>query len=90
MTFSSLVSHQSSHYCIFKNAKRSPSLVESSLPETKEAGLKLKPSKCDLFKKSLMYLGHRISVRGTETGESKSKEICKWPTPKTVTEVKSF
>ena len=33
----------------------------------KEAGLKLKPSKCEFFKKSLTYLGHKILERGTET-----------------------
>ena len=30
----------------------------------KEAGPKLKPSKCEFFKKSFTYLGHRISEEG--------------------------
>ena len=39
----------------------------------KDAGLKLKPSKCDFFKKSLKYLGHKISERGIKTDDSKIK-----------------
>ena len=37
-----------------------------------EAGLKLKPSKCEFFKKSLTYLGHKISEKGIETDNHKS------------------
>ena len=56
----------------------------------KEARLKLKPSKCEFFKKSLTYLGHRISEAGIETDDRKVKLICEWPVPKTVPEVRSF
>ena len=55
-----------------------------------EAGLKLKASKCEFFKKSLMYLGHRILEGGIETDDSKIKVMQEWPIPKTVTEVRSF
>ena len=56
----------------------------------KEAGLKLKPSKCECFKKSLTYLGHRISESGIETDDSKIKVIHDWPTPKQLLRVRSF
>ena len=56
----------------------------------KEAGLKLKPSKFEFSMKSLTYLGYRISERGIETDDSKIKVIHKWPTPRAVTEVRSF
>ena len=64
--------------------------LRAVLKKLKEVGLKLKPSKCDFLKNSLTYLGHRISEGGIETDDSKSTVICEWPTPKTVTEIRSF
>ena len=56
--------------------------LKAVFKKLKEEGLKLKPSKCDFFKKSLAYFGHRISEGGIETYDSESKVICEWPTPK--------
>ena len=56
----------------------------------KEAGLKLKPNKCEFVKKSLTYLGHKISESGMNTDDSKIKVIQEWPIPKMVTEVRRF
>ena len=75
---------------ILKTPKDHLDWLRAVLRKLKEAGLKLKPNKCDFFKKLLTYLGHRISEGGIETDDSKIKVIHKWPTPKTVTEVKSF
>ena len=41
----------------------------------KEAGLKLKPSKCKLFQQQLAYLGHMISAQGVATYKGKIKAI---------------
>ena len=56
----------------------------------KEAGLKLKPSKYEFFKKSLTYLGPKMLEGGIETDNSKIKLIYKRSTPKMVTQVRSF
>ena len=56
----------------------------------KAAGLKLKPSKCDFFKKEINYLGHVVSEKGVSTDPKKIKAVTKWPQPTTVTEVRSF
>ena len=55
-----------------------------------KAGLKLKPSKCELFQWQLAYLGHVISAQGVATDEGKIKAIKNWPTPTNVMEVRSF
>ena len=46
-----------------------------------DAGLKLKPAKCCLLRKSVHYLGHVVSERGIETDPQKVKCIKEWPTP---------
>ena len=38
--------------------------IETIFQKLKEAGLKLKESKCDFFKKEIHYLGHLISDKG--------------------------
>ena len=54
------------------------------------ASLKLKPSKCDLFRKEIKYLGHVVSNEGVSTDPDKIKAVTEWPQPTTVTEVRSF
>ena len=56
----------------------------------KAAGLKMKPSKCDLFKQQINYLGHVVSKEGVSTYPEKNRAVTEWPHPTTVTEVRSF
>ena len=56
----------------------------------KAAGLKLKPSKCELFKKQINYLGQVVGQGGVATDSDKIKAVTEWPRPTTVTEVRSF
>ena len=56
----------------------------------RQAGLKLKPSKCHLFQKSVAYLGHIVSADGVATDPSKVQAIAEWPVPKCVKDVRSF
>ena len=56
----------------------------------REAGLKLQPSKCELFKTSLLYLGHIVLEDGIRTDPKKVEAIHQWPVPVTVTDVRSF
>ena len=55
----------------------------------RQANLKLKPRKCHLFKTQVSYLGHVVSNEGVSTQE-KIEAVKSWPTPKNVTEVRSF
>ena len=56
----------------------------------KAAGLKLKPSKCELFRKQINYLGHVVGHKGVSTDPKKIEAVTEWPRPTTVTEVRSF
>ena len=56
----------------------------------REAHLKLSPDKCELLQKEVKYLGHIVSVEGIATDPQKNVTIKEWPTPRNVSEVKSF
>ncbi|KAL5015646.1 hypothetical protein ScPMuIL_007270, partial [Solemya velum] len=55
-----------------------------------EAGLKLKPQKCHLFKTEVLYLGFIVSNAGVKTDPDKIERIRSWPTPCNITDVRSF
>ena len=61
--------------------------LEAVFWKLEEAGLKLKPSKCELFQWQLAYLGHVISAQGVATDEGKIEAIKNWPAPTDVMEV---
>lgn len=56
----------------------------------REAGLKLKPSKCHLFCRSVQYLGHVVSAEGVSTDPEKVEAVRNWITPTSVSELRSF
>ena len=53
-------------------------------------GLKLKPSKCFLYKEKLNFLGHTISNDGIRNDPSKVEAIKSWKQPTTVKELRRF
>ncbi len=54
------------------------------------AGLKLKPSKCYLFRPQVTFLGHVVSGEGVKPDTSNVDKIVGWPVPQTMTEVRAF
>jgi len=56
----------------------------------RQAGLKLKPSKCKLFQERAAFLGHVISRNGVEPDPEKVSCIAEWPLPKCLTELRSL
>ena len=56
----------------------------------REAGLKLKPSKCRVCQKEVTYLGHVISPGGITTDSSKTDKVNKWPIPTSQREIRQF
>ena len=56
--------------------------IEIIFKKLKKAGLKLKESKCNFFKKEIHYLGHSISVSGTQPLLEKLDSIHNMPKPR--------
>ena len=54
------------------------------------ANLKLKPSKCHLFRKSVKFLGHIISSEGIKPDPAKLESLLQWPVPVDKEGVQSF
>ena len=54
------------------------------------AGLKLQPSKCQLFQPQIEYLGHVISKEGRKPIEEYVKVVKEWPLPTNKTQVRGF
>ena len=55
-----------------------------------EHGLKLKPSKCDVFKSEINYLAHHMSQNGVLPSKKNLESIAECLPPDTYTKVKSF
>ena len=55
-----------------------------------EHGLKLKPSKCEVFQTEINYLAHHVSKEGVLPSKKNLEAIAQCPPPDTYTKVKSF
>ena len=55
-----------------------------------QAGLRLKPSKCQLAKEEVEYLGFRVSGTGITTSPTKVQAVREFPIPKNVKSLRSF
>jgi hypothetical protein len=49
-----------------------------------------KLSKCDFFQRQVHYLGHVIYEKGVEVDHDNIQSIIVWPTPRDVTNIRSF
>ena len=56
----------------------------------REHSLKLKPSKCEVFKSEINYLAHHVSRKGVLPSKKNLESIAQCPPPDTYTKVKSF
>ena len=64
--------------------------LETIFSRLREAGLKMKWSKCDFFKSEIHYLGHLISTKGISPLPNKLDCIQHMPVPKNMKEIKQF
>ncbi|XP_078461913.1 uncharacterized protein LOC144726833 [Lampetra planeri] len=56
----------------------------------RSAKLKFKPAKCHLLRRSVRYLGHIVDSSGISTDPAKTDCVGSWPTPTSVSDVRSF
>ena len=64
--------------------------LEEVLDRLREASLKLKPSKCHLLKKDVLFLGHVVGENGIKPNPELIESIKEWKTPQTTRHVQQF
>ena len=66
------------------------SRLEEVLNWLQQAGLKLKPSKCELLQPEVRYLGHIVSATGVATDPEKVVAVKEWPRPQGIKQLQAF
>jgi len=64
--------------------------LEKLLQRLQEVNLKLKPSKCSLMQKRVVFLGHVVSGDEIATDPEKIKLVEEWPTPTNLKQLRGF
>ena len=64
--------------------------IEQVLERIRTAGLKLKPEKCNMLQRDVIFLGHVVSGEGVSPSPVNVAKILDWPRPKTAKQVKQF
>ena len=64
--------------------------VEQVLTTLQAEQLYINHAKCSFLKKKVYFLGFIISSKGVEVDPAKIQAIQNWPTPRTISEVRSF
>ena len=64
--------------------------VEQVLERLRLAGLKLKPTKCEMLQTEVSFLGHVVSGVGVKPSPTNVSKILGWPKPKNAKQVKQF
>ena len=75
---------------IFSNSEEHLLHLEEVFHQLREAGLKMKQSKCNFFKSQIHYLGHLISENGISPLPGKLDSIKNMPALKCAKEIKQF
>lgn len=64
--------------------------LETVLSRLSNLNLKVKPEKCQLFRKRVHYLGHVVTHEGTSPDPEKVRAVTEWPRPQTLRELRGF
>ena len=64
--------------------------LQKVLERIRKTGIKVKPMKCFLFQKKVLYLGHIVSADGIATNPEKIESVKHFPIPVNVKQVRNF
>jgi hypothetical protein len=64
--------------------------LKQVLQRLREAHLKLKPTKCQLLRRTVSFLGHVMTPDGVAVDPSKVEDVTAWPVPERLTDVRAF
>ena len=64
--------------------------VRQVLRRLREAGLKLKPAKCEMLQEEVTFLGHVVSGKGVRPNPVNIAKVADWPRPVNAKQVKQF
>jgi len=64
--------------------------LRAVLDRLRKVGLKAKPSKCELFRTEIKFLGHLVSADGINPMPDKLEAIRDWPLPHCLKDVRAF
>jgi hypothetical protein len=73
-----------------KNGEEHEEHLRLVLQVLREHQLYAKFNKCEFFQKQIHYLGHVLSEEGVAVDPDKIRSIMEWPTPKDVSDIRSF
>ena len=64
--------------------------LETVLSRLSTLNLKVKPEKCQLFRKKVRYLGHVVTHEGTSPDPEKVRAVSEWPRSVTLRDLRGF
>ena len=64
--------------------------LEEVFKRLSEAHMKLNRDKCRLFRSTVSFLGHQVSVAGISVDAEKTRAVREWPVPRNISELRSF
>ncbi len=77
--------------CVFGSTfQETVERLDMVLTRLTKFNLKVKPSKCQLFKERIRYLGHIVSKDGISPDPEKTRAVKEWKLPTTESELRSF
>ena len=76
--------------CIGKTFEEALKNIRAVFERLRRAGLKIKPSKCELLKSQVKFLGHIVTREGLRCDPQKLEAVRNYDIPKNVTDVRAF